>query len=243
MTHHIVAATRDASPELAGLASRIQNTLLGQVVTAADIAAHVASAIEFGFNAITVPGCWVGYARELLARSDDATVALGAILDFPYGSSTTATRVAGAASVVAAGADQIDATVNIGLALSDRRADFQADLAAVVQAAAPVPVKFMLELPLLTPAQRDFVVDAAVGAGAAYVKNASRGAVGFADAATIRYLRRRVPESVGVKASGGICAAQQVRDLLAAGADLVGTSRGVAIVTGARDKGGSLDQY
>lgn len=232
-----------SSAELAELAAHIQNTLVGQAVTASAVAEHVRTAIEFGFNGITVPGSWVAYARELLARSDDAAVALGAILDFPYGSAATATRVAGAASVVALGVDQIDATVNIGLVLSDRRADFRADLIAVVQAAAPIPVKFMLELPLLTPAQRDFVVDTAVEAGAAYVKNASRGAVGFADAASIRYLRRRVPASVGVKASGGIVTAQQVRDLLAAGADLVGTSRGVAIVTGARASGQFQDAY
>lgn len=245
MTQLSAVPAQDSSPEpeLADLAAHIQNTLVGQAVTAAAVAEHVRTAIEFGFDAITVSGCWVGYARDLLAKSDDAAVALGSILDFPYGSSATATRVAGATSMVATGVDQIDATVNIGLVLSDRRADFQADLAAVVEAAAPIPVKFMLELPLLSAAQRDFVVDAAVEAGAAYVKNASRGAVGIADAATIRYLRRRVPESVGVKASGGIGTAQQVRDLLAAGADLVGTSRGVAIVTGARCEGGSLEQY
>src|SRR5690606_24391592 len=104
------------------------------------------------------------------------------------GSSGLAARVAGAAAMAEGGADQIDATIDVGLVLSGRRAEFSADLRAVVAAAAPVPVKFMLELPLLDDSQRDFVVDAAVDAGAAYVKNASRGAVGIADAATIAYL-------------------------------------------------------
>ncbi|MEO7126639.1 MAG: hypothetical protein ABI382_10390, partial [Nakamurella sp.] len=232
-------------------------------VTAAQVEAHVASAIEYGFDAITVPGCWVGYAKGLLAkaqgpgtqRSDTQGpdtqgreaarrhVGLGAILDFPYGSSSTVARVAGAAAMVAEGVEQIDSTVNIGLMLSGRRADFVADLRAIVLAASPVPVKFMLELPLLDAAQCDFVVNTAVEAGAAYVKNASRGAVGIADAATISYLRRRVPASVGVKASGGIRTAQQVRELVAAGADLVGTSAGVSIITGARAVGDSLERY
>lgn len=228
---------------LADLAHHIQNTLVGQAVTARQIEDHVTRSVEFGFNAITVPGSWVAYARELLQRSGNTAVALGAILDFPYGSASTAARVAGAAAMVAAGVDQIDATVNIGYMLSGRRADFVADLRAIVGVAAPIPVKFMLELPLLDAAQRDFVVDAAVDAGAAYVKNASRGAVGIADAAQIAYLRRRVPESVRVKASGGIRTAAQVRTLLAAGADLVGTSAGVAIMTGARAVGDSLDRY
>lgn len=229
--------------ERAELAGHIQNTLVGQAVTAAQVADHVASAIEFGFNAVTVPGCWVGYAKGLLAKAPEHHVGLGAILDFPFGSSSTAARVAGAAAMVAAGVEQIDSTVNIGLMLSGCRTDFVADLRAIVMAAAPVPVKFMLELPLLDPAQSDFVVDSAVEAGAAYVKNASRGAVGIADVASISYLRRRVPDTVGVKASGGIRSPQQVRDLLAAGADLVGTSAGVAIITGVRSLGDSLDRY
>lgn len=229
--------------DLGGLAAHIQNTLVGQAVTAGQIEEHVASAVRYGFDAITVPGSWIALARELLARQDSRRVGLGAILDFPYGSASTAARVAGAAAMVAAGVDQIDSTVNIGLMLSGRRADFVADLTAIVHAAAPVPVKFMLELPLLDAAGRDFVVDQAALAGAAYVKNASRGAVGIADVATIAYLRKRVPESVGVKASGGIRTAGQVRDLIAAGANLVGTSAGVAIVTGARAVGDSLERY
>lgn len=237
------AAPRPAGDNPAGLAARIQNTLARPAVTAGQIAAHVAGAVQYGFDAIAVPGSWVAYARSLLTLAGADGTGLGAILDFPFGSSSTAARVAGAAAIAAAGADQIDSTVNVGLVLSGRRADFAADLAAIVQAAAPLPVKFMLELPLLDAAQRDFVVDAAVEAGAAYVKNASRGAVGIADVATIAYLRRRAPETVGVKASGGIRTAQQVRDLLAAGADLVGTSAGVAIVTGGRAKGDSLDRY
>jgi deoxyribose-phosphate aldolase len=243
MTSSVASAAAQPSAGPASLAVRIQNTLVGQAVTAAQVSAHVASAVQYGFDAITVPGSWVAYARSLLAQAGPDAVGLGAILDFPYGSSSTAARVAGAAAIAAGGADQIDSTVNVGLVLSGRRADFVADLVAIVQAAAPLPVKFMLELPLLDEAQRDFVVDTAVAAGAAYVKNASRGAVGIADAATIAYLRRRVPTTVGVKASGGIRTAQQVRDLLAAGADLVGTSAGVAIVTGGRAKDDSLDRY
>lgn len=233
--------------DLVALAARIQNTLIGPAVTAAQVEAHVTSGVRLGFNGITVPGCWVGYARELLRRSGNPSLKLGALIDFPYGSATSAERAAGASALTAAGVDEIDATVSIGLLLSGRRSEFADDLGRIVAAAAPTPVKFMLELPLLDAPKRDFVVDAAVAAGAAFVKNASRGAVGIADPAQIAYLRRRVPKGVGVKASGGIRTLQQVRDLLAAGADLIGTSAGVAIVTGRRDGADrladSLDGY
>jgi deoxyribose-phosphate aldolase len=224
----------------AALAGYIQHMLVGQAITETVVRAHIDHAIALGFNAVVVPGVWAPLARHLLGGT---AVTLGATVDFPYGSATTQARVAEASSLAAAGVAEIDATVPVGLLLSGRTAEFAADLEAVVAAAAPVGVKFMLELPLLDRRQRQTAVEAAVAAGARFVKNASRGAVGIADPATIAYLRGMVPATVGVKASGGIKTVQQVRELLAAGADLIGTSSGVAIVTGRGSPFGSLYSY
>jgi len=88
----------------------------------------------------------------------------------------------------------------------------------------------MLELPLLDAAQKERAVKLSVEAGAAFLKNASGGAVGTATPEDIRFLRERAPRTIGIKASGGIRTAGQVEELLNAGADLVGTSAGVEIV-------------
>ena len=88
----------------------------------------------------------------------------------------------------------------------------------------------MLELPLLNAQQRERAVALSVDAGVAYLKNASGGAVGVATPEQIAFLRWLAPARVRVKASGGIKTAQQVWELVAAGADLVGTSSGVQIM-------------
>ena len=88
----------------------------------------------------------------------------------------------------------------------------------------------MLELPLLNEGQRERAVQLSIEAGVAYLKNASGGAVGRATPKQIRWLGERVPDGVRVKASGGIKTVQHVRDLLQAGADLVGTSAGTQII-------------
>jgi deoxyribose-phosphate aldolase len=144
---------------------------------------------------------------------------------------TTVGKMAEARELVALGAVELDVAANIGWLRSGFEADFRDDLAAVVEAARPATVKVMLELPLLTPAERDRAVDLAAEAGVAYVKNASSSAVEVATPESIRYLRSRAPASVGVKASGGIKAFEQAVGLLDAGADLLGSSAGVAIVT------------
>jgi deoxyribose-phosphate aldolase len=90
----------------------------------------------------------------------------------------------------------------------------------------------MLELPLLDPGERELAVALAVEAGVGFVKNASSGAIGVATPDQIRFLRDRAPSSVGVKASGGIDSYDLAVALLAAGADLLGSSSGVTIVSG-----------
>ena len=212
------------------LAGRIQHTLIRPGVRHEELERHCRECLECGFQAAMIPANWVPEAKQLLAGS---AVRVASAVDFPYGAMTTTGRVAEARAVIEAGADEIDIGVPLGSFLAGRVDRFRDDLAAVVRAAAPAPVKVMLELPLVPRERWDALVDAAVAAGVRYVKNASSGAVGVATPEEIAYLRARVPSTVGVKASGGIRTADQVRALLAVGADLVGTSNGIAIVSGA----------
>ena len=239
---------RDPEPELhpaevmpaAQLAGRIQHALVGQAITERQVRAHVQESVEHGFDAAFVPPCWVRAARSELGG---AAGRIGSFIDYPHGAATTTARVAEVGSLVEAGVDELDATVNVGYLLSGRRAEFAADLRAVVEAAAPIGVKLMLELSLLDARQREHAVAAAIDAGAAFVTNSSRGGVGIADPATIAFLRAAVPTSIGVKAAGGIKTIEQVRAVLVAGADLVGTAAGVPIVTGRGTVPGSLYSY
>ena len=222
------------------LAGRIQHTLIGAAITERQVRLHVQQTLEIGFDAAVVPPCWVWAAREELR----GTIArIGSIVDYPYGSAITAARVAQVRALIDAGVDELDAVVDVGYLLSGRTDEFTADVCAIIDAAAPIGVKLMLELPLLDVRQREYAVEAAIDAGAAFVSIATSGSVGIADPATISYLRSSVPASIGVKASGGVKTLEQVRSLLAAGADLIGTSAGVHIVTGVGTVKGSLYSY
>lgn len=218
------------------LAARIQHTLYDLGATKADLAAHCRACVEFGFAAAMVPARYVADAVDQLAGSG---IVVATAVDFPIGLMTDTGRVAEAVAAVEAGASQIDLAVPVGLLRSGEDAQFERSIALVVDAVAPVDIKVMLELPLLSPDEAERAVRLAVSAGARWLKNASSGAVGVATPGDIRFLRDRAPAQVRVKASGGIHTARQVTDLLAAGADLVGTSSGVGIVTGQAGTEGS----
>lgn len=209
------------------LAARIQHTLIRTDATRDEVVRHCRECLEYGFDAAMVGGDWLPLVRRELAASP---VKVASALDFPIAVMTTAERLAEARALVEAGADEIDVGCKIGWLKSGRHRAFLDDLAAVVGAAAPARVKVMLELPLLDPSERERAVALAVEAGVAFVKNASSGAVGRATPGQIRFLRTRVPADVGVKASGGIDTHDRAVALLDAGADLLGSSRGAAII-------------
>lgn len=214
------------------LAPYIQHTLIAVGTTRDETIAHAKEAVEYGFDAAMVAGSWVALTAEVV-KGTHVTVA--SALDFPtVGVMTSAGKAAEAAELVRLGAQEIDMGVQVGWLRSGDFDGFREDIAGVVRAAG-VPIKVMLELPLLTDAEKAAAVELACEAGAAYLKNASSGQVEVASPDSIRYLVERAPEGVLVKASGGIKSRQQVVELLTAGAAKVGTSAGIAIVTDTSD--------
>ncbi len=143
---------------------------------------------------------------------------------------TSRGKAAEAQALVEQGADELDVMPNVGFLISGMENAYREDIHGVVEAAGGRMVKVMLEMALLNSAQIERAVALSQEAGVTCLKNASSGAVGVANPEQIRLLRRLAPPEVTVKASGGIKTAWQVRELVAAGADLVGTSAGVEIV-------------
>lgn len=225
------------SPEFAGLtgtalAAYIQHTKIGVGVTREQMLVHCQEAVDYGFDAAMVAGSWVPLTAEVLSGTG---ITVASALDFPtVGVMTSAGKAAEAAELVRLGAQEIDMGVQIGWLKSGDYDGFREDIAGVVRAAG-VPIKVMLELPLLTDAEKEAAVELACEAGAAYLKNASSGAIETANPASIGYLVERAPDGVLVKASGAITTRQQVLELLSAGAVKVGTSAGIAIVTDTAD--------
>jgi deoxyribose-phosphate aldolase len=214
------------------LAPYIQHTLIGVGTTRDRAIAHAQETVDYGFDAAMVAGSWVALTADVL-KGTGITVA--SALDFPtVGVMTSAGKAAEAAELVRLGAGELDMGVQIGWLKSGDFDGFREDIAGVVRAAG-VPIKVMLELPLLTDDEKAAAVELACEAGAAYLKNASSGQIETANPESIRYLVERAPEGVLVKASGGITSRDQIVSLLAAGAAKVGTSAGIKVVTDTAD--------
>ncbi len=222
MTH----ATPDATESLE-LARRIQFTIISNAMTEAKWEDHVAQCLKYHFHAAMIPPTWVGKTRAALRGTGILTASF---VDFPYGTMTSAGKAYETAQLVGEGAEEIDFMPNVGFLISGKEREYAADVQGVVEAAGKVPVKIMLELPLLNLEQKQRAVAISAEAGVTYMKNASGGSMGVATPDQMEFLRRIAPPHIRLKASGGIKTVQQVRDLVSAGADVVGTSSGVRIM-------------
>ena len=210
------------------IAQYIQHTLIEADATAERMRQHAQECVTWGFNAAMVPGSWVPLVASELAGTG---IVVASALDFPVvGTMTSAGKAFEAESLVTQGAGQIDIGVQIGWLKSGMWDAFRDDIAGVVQASG-VPIKVMLELPLLTPDERNAAVELSLEAGAAYLKNASSGAIETANPESIGWLVEKAAGRALVKASGSIKSLDQVISLIDAGAVLVGSSAGIAIVT------------
>jgi deoxyribose-phosphate aldolase len=199
------------------LPDRIEHTVLGPRTTQADVTRTLDTAIRHEMRAC-IPPCYVAAANEYAP-----TVTLSTVVGFPHGQHPTAVKCTEATRAWEDGADELDVVANLGRL---GEAAFETELAEVV-AAVPVPVKVIVEAPLLSDAALRRAAEAAVDADADYLKTGT----GFSGPATVEDVEL-LAEYLPVKASGGIGTYAEARSMLAAGAERIGASAGVALVEG-----------
>lgn len=218
------------------LARMIDHTLLKADATTDELARLCEEARTYGFASVCVNAANVAFCKRHLAGSGVMTVA---VVGFPLGASPGTAKAFEAREAVRSGADEIDMVLNIGALKSRDYATVHQDMAKVVEAVRPRPVKVILETGALDDEQKVIGCALAKAAGAAFVKTSTGFGPGGATAQDIALMRRVVGAELGVKASGGVRTTEGADALIAAGATRIGASASVAIVTGAKPADGS----
>jgi deoxyribose-phosphate aldolase len=215
------------------LASIIDHTNLRPEATPAQIVRLCEEAKEFGFAAVMVNACYVAIAHSHLL---DSNVKVGAVVGFPLGATLTSVKEFEAVEVLKLGACEIDMVMNIGALKDGDRAfvtsDIQA-LAAVVHQRKGL-LKVILETGLLSHEEKLLACEISEKAGADFVKTSTGFLGGGATVEDVALMRRAV--TIGVKASGGMRSLSDARAMIEAGANRLGTSSGVKVVSELRDE-------
>ncbi|MCI1985034.1 MAG: deoxyribose-phosphate aldolase [Lactobacillus sp.] len=213
------------------LASKIQHTNVNPELTPDDIVGLCNDCKRFGFNGVMLQPEWVPLAKKELAGTN---ILVATAMGYPMGADSTESKVFEAKNCFERGADQLDFMANIGFIKAHMYDEYRDQIAQVVNAANGKVTKIMLEFGMLEHDEKIKAAELAIEAGITYVKNSSGwGKGGHATVEDINLLKEIAGEKALVKASGGIRTREQALAMIDAGASLLGTSAGPAIMTGA----------
>jgi deoxyribose-phosphate aldolase len=212
------------------LASKIDHTLLKADTSKEEIIKLCDEAKQYGFAAVCVPPYWV---RECKNQLRDSKVQIATVVAFPMGYSATPAKVEESRRAIDEGASEIDMVLNI-IALKSGDYNYlknELTSAGTIVQLRGGKLKVVLETGLLT---RDEIIKACELCNKMSVDYVTT-STGYIDKGAtvedVKLLREHLSKNIKIKASGGIRDRATAMAMIEAGADRIGTSSGVKIVS------------
>ncbi len=213
------------------LSKYIEHTLLKQDAKKEELKKLYDEAIENNFLGVCVNPVNVADAKKYLKDTD---VKIVTVVGFPLGANRSDVKAFETQKAVEDGADEIDMVINVSK-LKDKDYDFvKKDIETVKKACLDKPLKVILETDLLEKDEIKKACELCVEAKADFVKTSTgfvKNGIG-AKTEDVKLMAQIVkPHGLRVKASAGIRDKEKAMSMIEAGADRLGTSSGVAIVS------------
>lgn len=205
----------------------IDHTLLKADAREEQIRELCREAKEYDFMSVCVNPCWIETAKEELAGTD---VKVCVVIGFPLGAMTTAAKVFESRDAVERGAEEVDMVINIGRLKDGNDAYVTNEIKAIKEAIGDKILKVIIETCLLSDEEKVRACLNAKTAGADFVKTSTGFSTSGATPADVALMKKTVGETVLVKAAGGVRTKEDMFEMIEAGADRIGTSRGVSLM-------------
>lgn len=214
-----------------------------QNATHQDITDLCQKVLKYGFNSAFVNPYYVKFAKGLIGLDpkgfNPGKAKVGTVVSFPLGQEMLAIKIASVKEAVMAGADEIDVCLNVGLIKEGLWDESFVEMKAVVTAAKNIKketiVKLIPEVGLLTDPEIKKVAGLIAESGADFFKTSTGGAEAPRppQVSDVILVRQAVGHRIRIKVVGGIATYEQAKSFIDAGADRIGTSHAVEIVSGA----------
>ncbi len=207
----------------------IDHTLLKATTTVEEVRRLCAEAIRYNFAAVCIPPLYVKIAKNLLEKTDIKTAT---VIGFPLGYSAIESKIAEIVLALVDGVDEIDMVANIA-AIKNGDWSF---IANEINTIFPIVknkekcIKVIIETGVLTDEEIIKCCELYGAAEVDFLKTSTGFAQKGASVDAVKLMRKFLPASVGIKASGGIKNYTFALELIAAGANRLGTSSGVEII-------------
>ena len=213
---------------MTSLSSLIDHTNLRSDALHSDIKILCTEAIQYKFASVCLNPVYVSYAKSILK---DENPKVCSVVGFPLGADSEEMKYAEARFLIFQGADEIDMVMNIAF-LKERKLDLvKNEIKKVVEAADGNCVKVIIETSFLDQDEKALACNIVMDSGASFVKTSTGFSSSGATLEDVRLIKKVVGDQVGIKASGGIKTKKEALEFIEAGANRIGTSRGVEILS------------
>ncbi len=209
------------------LFAAVDHTLLKPEATWAQVQKLCDEAMRYHTASVCINTCYVKQAAEYMA----GRVPVCCVVGFPLGAMDTASKCFEAKTAVENGASEVDMVINIGWLKSGDYDAVRADIAAVKQAVGDKCLKVIIETCLLTEDEKIRMCDIVPEAGADFIKTSTGFSTAGATFHDIELFAKHVAGRCKIKAAGGISTIEDMEKFLDLGADRLGTSRAVGLLT------------
>jgi deoxyribose-phosphate aldolase len=207
----------------------IDHTLLKANATQEELLKLCDEAVVFSFASVCVNPFWVPLCKEALK---DSNVKVCTVIGFPLGATSTESKALETQISLSQGAQEFDMVINIG-ALKDKQDEVVLnDIKAVVKAAQGNIVKVIIETCLLTEEEKIRACELCVLAKAHFVKTSTGFSTAGATIEDVQLMKKAIKGHCKIKAAGGVKSTDDLRKMIEAGADRIGTSSGVKLIQG-----------
>jgi deoxyribose-phosphate aldolase len=211
------------------IAKMIDHSLLNPTLTDHDLEAGCKLALAYDVASVCIQPYHLKRCAEILKGSD---VKAGTTIGFPHGGHATAVKIAEARLALADGGQELDMVVNISKVLSGDWDYVRRDIATVIDVTHEhgQKAKVIFENCYLNDDQKIKLCVLCADLGADWVKTSTGYGSGGATTEDIKLMRRHLPETVQVKAAGGVRDFDRVLEMRALGVTRVGATRTAEIL-------------
>ncbi|MCF0049646.1 deoxyribose-phosphate aldolase [Dyadobacter sp. LJ53] len=217
---------------MTSLSAYIDHTLLAANASETQIRKLCEEAWIHQFKAVCVAPAYVAYTAEMLEFCP-VKIEIATVVGFPFGYSTAATKIFEANNALENGATELDVVMNIAQFKSMAYLSVREELSRIAALAHErnAIIKVIIETAYLDSFDIYTACEICAESNADFVKTSTGFGPQGADADVVRKMRSILPPHVKIKASGGIKTREQAIAMIDAGAERIGTSAGVAIVS------------
>ena len=211
------------------IAKMIDHSLLNPTLTVDDLEKGCRIALDYNVGSVCIIPYYLKRCAEILAGS---SVKASTTIGFPHGGHTTATKVAEATQALADGGEELDMVVNVSKVLSGDWDYVRADLKAVIDVthAHGQKIKVIFENCYLDDEQKIRLCEICGELGADWVKTSTGYGSGGATDADLKLMRTHSPDTVQVKAAGGVRTLDRLLEVRALGVTRAGATRTVTML-------------